>query len=306
MELRQLYTFRTIAALGSFNKAAEALNYAQSTVSEQIKALEADLKVRLFNRDGKQVLLTTAGELLLEYSQKMLNLEEEIKTEIGNCDTVQGSLSIRIPETISIYYLPPILKKFNKRYPRVNLKMTNCSYYGLQEELKSGLINLAFLISDSFREIDLEVLALKEIPLILVTYPGNPLTAKQSVFFSDLIYEPVYKPSSDCSYFKMIENILIDEKIELSTLVLLNSIEAIKRNIMAGTGVAIFPKVTVQKELSEGVLVELPLKFKPLVSSIMMIWLKNKWHPPIVRAFIDMVKEEFSSMQPSISESSRL
>jgi DNA-binding transcriptional LysR family regulator len=296
MELRQLYTFRTIATLGSFNKAAEVLNYAQSTVSEQIKALETDLNARLFNREGKQVVLTSAGELLLEYSQKMLNLEDEIRTEISNCEVVRGSLTIRIPETISSYYLPPILKKFHNRYPRVNLNITNCSYLGLHEELRSGLINLAFLISDSFREIDLEVLTLREIPLVLVTYPNNPLVSKQSIFFSDLINELVYKPSSDCSYFKMIENIITDEKIELSMILFLNSIEAIKRNIIGGTGVAVFPKITVQKELSEGLLVELPLEFKPLVSNIMMIWLKNKWHPPILEAFIDMVKEEFSSI----------
>jgi DNA-binding transcriptional LysR family regulator len=296
MELRQLHTFRTIATLGSFNKAAEALNYAQSTVSEQIRALEADLKVRLFNREGKQVVLTSAGELLLQYTQKMFNLEEEIRTEINNCDVVRGSLSIRIPETVSSYYLPPIMKKFNNHFPKVGFNITNCAYYGLREELRSGLINLAFLITDSFLEPDLEVFALKKISLVLVTYPANPLASKSEIYFSDLVNEPVYKPSSDCSYFKMIDNILAEEKKELSKMLLLNSIEAIKRNIIAGTGVAFFPEISVKKELSEGLLVELPLQERSLELDILMIWLKNKWQPPILKTFINMVKEEFSSI----------
>src|SRR5512142_1471376 len=99
MELRQLRTFRTVATLGGFNQAAEILGYAQSTVSEQLKLLEADLNVRLFNRVGKQMILTTAGEMLLQYAQKMLNLEEELRTEVSDPQEVHGSLSIRVPET---------------------------------------------------------------------------------------------------------------------------------------------------------------------------------------------------------------
>ena len=70
MDTRQLNTFRTIAALGSFNKAADVLHYAQSTVSEQIKTLEGELGKKLFNRDGKYISLTSAGELFLQYAQQ--------------------------------------------------------------------------------------------------------------------------------------------------------------------------------------------------------------------------------------------
>ena len=90
MEIRQLKTFRAVATMGSFNKAADHLYYAQSTVSEQIKALETDLKVKLFKQIGKKVSLTEAGEALLQYAQRMLNLEEEIRTEVGECKEAHG------------------------------------------------------------------------------------------------------------------------------------------------------------------------------------------------------------------------
>jgi DNA-binding transcriptional LysR family regulator len=291
MELRQLKTFRTIATLGSFNQAAEVLDYAQSTVSEQIKALETDLNVRLFNRAGKQVALTGAGELMLQYAQKMLNLEEEIRSEVSGREEVRGSLSIRIPETVSIYYLPPILKNFRQRFPKVDLSFTNCAYFSLPEELRSGIINLAFLITDTFRATDLETEELLDMPLTLVTYPDHPLASKRPITIHDLKSEPLLVPTSDCSYVQMLEKMLAEEKVELSIVLRFNCIEAIKQNVMLGAGVAVLPHVAVKRELAAGQLVELPWPGRPLRANLLMIWQKNKWLPPILEAFMEMTRE---------------
>lgn len=291
MELRQLKTFRTIATLGSFNQAAEVLDYAQSTVSEQIRTLEADLGVRLFSRAGKQVALTEAGGIMLQYAQKMLNLEEEIRSEVTGCEAVRGALSIRIPETVSTYYVPPILKSFRQRFPGVTFNFTNCAYFSLPEELRSGIINLAFLITDTFRAADLETENLLDIPLTMVTYPHHPLTAKQDINIYDVKSEPLLMPTSDCSYVQMLERILTEEKVELSTVLRFNCIDAIKQSIMVGTGIAVLPQIAVKRELAEGRLVELPWLNKPLSASLLMIWQKNKWLPPILEAFMDMTRE---------------
>jgi DNA-binding transcriptional LysR family regulator len=291
MELRQLKTFRTIATLGSFNQAAEVLDYAQSTVSEQIRTLEADLGVRLFSRAGKQVALTEAGGIMLQYAQKMLNLEEEIRSEVTGCEAVRGALSIRIPETVSTYYVPPILKIFRQRFPGVAFNFTNCAYFSLPEELRSGIINLAFLITDTFRAADLETENLLDIPLTMVTYPHHPLTAKQDIDIYDVKNEPLLMPTSDCSYVQMLERILTEEKVELSIVLRFNCIDAIKQSMMVGTGIAVLPQIAVKRELAEGRLVELPWLNKPLSASLFMIWQKNKWLPPILEAFMDMTRE---------------
>jgi DNA-binding transcriptional LysR family regulator len=295
LDIKQLYTFRTIAALGSFNKAADLLHYAQSTVSEQVKALEGELGVKLFNRDGKYISLTPAGELFLQYAQKMINLEEEIRTEIKGSEDVHGSLSIRIPETISTYYLPPVLKIFKGHFPHVDFHFNSCSSLGLHEELRSGIINLAFLITKDFRDVDLETYTLMEVPLVMITYPKNPIAAKSSVQLIDFKNEPVFATSSDCSYFKILEELFINSKIKFSTLYRINSIEAIKQNIAAGTGVALLSKISVHEEISKGLLVELPLEKGPLSANMLMIRLKNKWHPPILETFMKIMKETLSA-----------
>jgi DNA-binding transcriptional LysR family regulator len=291
MELRQLYTFRAVATLASFSQAAYTLGYAQSTVSEHIKLLEIDLNTKLFNRDGKQVALTPAGELLLQYAQKMLNLEDEIRSELNGSDEIYGSLSIRIPETISTYYFPHILKNFHKRFPRVNFQFNSCSHYGLTEELRSGITNLAFLITNNFSSVGLDTIKLLKVPLAMVTYPENQLALKTSISLSEIHNGPLFAPSSDCSYFKIVESLFLEDKIPLPNILRINSVAAIKRNIIAGTGVAVLPRIAVQDELSKKLLVELNLKKGTLTADIVMIRLKNIWHPPILEAFMDITKK---------------
>jgi DNA-binding transcriptional LysR family regulator len=225
----------------------------------------------------------------------MINLEEEIRTEIKECEEVYGSLSIRIPETISTYYLPPILKVFKNRFPHVDFHFNSCSSHGLLEELRSGIINLAFLITKDFRDVDLEIYNLMQVPLMMITYPKNPIAAKSCVQLTEIKNEPIFVTSSDCNYFKILEQLFTDQKIKLSTLYHINSIEAIKQNITAGIGIAVLPKIAVQREISKGLLVELPFEKGPLSATMIMIRLKNKWHPPILEAFMDIIKKTLSS-----------
>jgi DNA-binding transcriptional LysR family regulator len=296
MELRQLKTFRTVATLNSFNQAANVLNYAQSTVSEQIKMLEQDLNVRLFKRAGKHIILTEAGELLLEYAQKMLDIEEEIKAEISDREEVHGALSIRVPETVSIYYLPSVLQQFHQRFPKVRMDIDNCTYSGLPQELQSGITNLAFLlIPGALRLPQVEAEILRKIPLVVVAHPDHPLTSQRHVGFQDLKNELILLAKTDCSYRSMFEQSLAKELVESAVLFNFNSIEALKQCAMAGTGITVISEIAVQKEIAEGRLVALPWKGKKIYVNLFMIWQKNKWLSPTLKAFMDMTREHVSA-----------
>lgn len=151
MDLQHLNTFRTIAILGSFSQTADVLGYAQSTVSEHIRLLEAELQARLFKRAGnKRVVLTPEGERLLSYAQKMSNLENQIKVEVNHPEEPHGNLSIRIPETVSQYYLSALFGKYNAKFPAINLGLMDCVFFDLPEELQAGVVDLGFLIIDRY------------------------------------------------------------------------------------------------------------------------------------------------------------
>lgn len=294
MDFKLLRTFRTVASLESFNQAADMLDIAQSTVSEHIKALEAELDAQLFERRGKGISLTRAGELFIRYAQTMIDLDEELRTEIKGSRDAHGTLSVRIPETISTYYLPSAMRLFRLRFPRIEFHLDSCSYYGLNDELRSGKIDLAFLIAGEYQDADLEIQTLREIPLALITYPANPLVGRAFVRPIDLKDEAVFATSSDCSYFKLLQELFAREKLRFSTLFHLNSIGAIKRSVAAGTGMALLSRISVREEISRGELVELPLENGGLSAKALMIRMRHRWRPPMLDAFMDAMGKSLS------------
>src|SRR5438046_264194 len=111
MELRQLETFRVVATQLSFTRAAATLDYAQSSVTAQIQSLELELGVRLFDRLGRRVALTDAGERLLEYAERLLSLADEARAALADGAEPAGTLTIGAPETVMTYRLPSVLRR---------------------------------------------------------------------------------------------------------------------------------------------------------------------------------------------------
>ncbi len=293
MELRELKTFQKVATLLSFNRAAEVLHYAQSTVSAQIKALEDELGLPLFDRLGKQIVLTDAGEKLLKYSRRLLAFHEETYAEIKGQQELRGSLTIRIPQTVATYYLPPVLVQFQKSYPRVRFEFQSCTVHTLSQELSAGTIDLAFLLTESVQAASLqtEVLGFEE--LVLVTHAENPLAKESSVRFQDLRGQVLLYARTDCDYPLKFQKMLADEKIRLANSLEFNSVEAVKQCVMAGLGFTLMPSVAVRREVEAGALSILRTCEAPLEAAVFMVWHKDKWLSPTLDAFLEMVRQNF-------------
>jgi DNA-binding transcriptional LysR family regulator len=296
MDLQHLTTFRTIAILGSFSQAADVLGYAQSTVSEHIRLLEADLQSRLFKRSGnKKVVLTPEGERLLTYAQKMSNLEIQIKAEVNHPEEPRGSLSIRIPETVSQYYLSTMFARYHTRFPGINLSLMDCMFFDLPEELKAGVVDLGFLIIDRYVVKDLATETLLPVPLVLVTYPRHPLAGDPDVDLSRLKDGPLLVPSNDCSYSHLLERVLVEQKVNIPRVWRFNSIAAIKKVLISGVGFAVLPEIAVRDEVAAGMLTILPWNGQETVTArLIMAWQQNKWLVPALKAFMDMAREELA------------
>ena len=121
MEFRQMRTFATVARLLSFNRAADELNYSQSTVSSQIMALEQEFGVPLFERLGRRIRLTEPGQRLVPYATRVLEIVEEAKSDVTGQSLRKGALSIRVPESFAVHRLSPIIGKYRERHPGVRL-----------------------------------------------------------------------------------------------------------------------------------------------------------------------------------------
>jgi DNA-binding transcriptional LysR family regulator len=290
MEIRQLKTFRTVAQLLSFNQAAKQLHYAQSSISAQIQGLEEELGVQLFDRLGRGILLTEAGVRLLNYAEKILDLADATRSEVAGERELKGSLTIRIPETLSVHRLPSVIKKFRSRFPKVRLRFTTCTHEGLQKDLRKGITDLAFLLTESFHAADLEVEVLGIETLVLVTHPNHPLVNQPVVRTRDLEGETLLFSKFDCSYRKTLEGVLNTEKVRYDTTIEFNGVEAIKQCVMAGVGVTILPEITVAEDISQGRLAALSWAEGELEVATLMIWYRDRWLSPTLSAFMEAVR----------------
>lgn len=295
MELRQLKTFQTVARLHNFNRSAEVLNYSQSAVSAQIKLLEEEMGAPLFDRLGKSVRLTEAGQMLLRYSQKMLDIEKEALATVSGWVEPSGSLSIRIPQSIGTYLLPAVLSEFQKVFPKVGFDIGSCAFHALRHELAAGVTDLAFLLADSipFSELEAEVLRIE--PLVVVSSPAHHLAGQPVLSVRDLAGESILLPKHDCSYKMIFEQVLVEEKVDSVTFLALNSIEAIKQCVMRGIGVTMIPRMSVGEELRSNKLTVLPWPEDNLETAILMIHHKNKWLSPTLQAFMDTTRKVMTS-----------
>jgi len=291
MEIRQLRTFQTVAQMLSFNRAAERLHYAQSSISAQIHALEEELDVKLFDRLGRRISLTEAGERLLQYAEKILDLADETLAEVVRSKEPEGSLTIRVPESFCVHRLPPVVKQFRSRFPKVSLSFITCAVENLQKDLRKGITDLAFLLTESIQAADLEAEVLGFERIMLVASSGHPLAAKPEIQTRDLEGETILLSKVDCSYRRSFEQILDQGNIRTGATLEFNSVEAIKQCVTEGIGITILPEIAVAREIAQERLAALTWGEGEMEVALLMIWYKERWLSPTLSAFMEMTRE---------------
>lgn len=291
MELRQLNTFRTVASTLNFSRAAEVLNYVPSNVTMQIKALEEELGVRLFDRLGKQLVLTTAGKRFLKHTQAVLNQLEEARSVVHDNEHLNGTLTISANEVVCAYRLPAVFKLFRSRHPGVRLIFRSVPNQELKQALFEGSADVVFMLDEPIRSSGLAVEPLLEETFRLFAAPDHPL-AKQTVLqLADFHDEVFLTNEKGCPYRTMFDRSFEKEGIDSITYLEFQSAEAIKQCAISGIGIAFLPEIVTEAEVERGELVALPWQIPDLYVCTQMLWHKDKWLSPIMMSFIEAARE---------------
>jgi DNA-binding transcriptional LysR family regulator len=286
MDFKQLNAFLTISKLQSFTKAADSLGYAQSSITTQIKLLESELGVKLFERIGKNITLTHEGKKLLPYAKQMLKLSSDIKNTVFSTETPSGTLTIGAAESLCVLRLPEILKAYKKLYPEVeiSLKFGSCSEF--RYFLNDNIIDVAFSLGI---KIDSEEF-ISEVevpePMLLLAYPGHPLIDKKEVLPEDIETEPLILTEMGCSYRAALENILNSCNVKPNIALETGSVQAIKQFTMSGLGITLLPKVAVEDEIYSGKLIPLNWVGPDFQIISQVLYHKDKWISPALQEFL--------------------
>jgi len=291
VEFRQLKSFVTIARSGSFTRAAELLDYAQSSVTTQVQTLESELGTRLFERLGRRVVLTSDGEKLLKYADQILKLSTEVKEIISGSAVPRGTLSIGAPESLCVYRLPELLQNYRKQYPEVELILRSGACPDFIRWLKEGFVDVALFLH---RPVEMPELILKTVTneiMVVLAGASHPLSGKGSVVPRDLEGDNLILTEFGCSYRSVFEAMLAEAGVRPASITEFGSVEAIKKAVISGLGVALLPRVAVEAELTTGLLTDLNWEGPEFNMVTEICYHKDKWLSPALEAFLGMARE---------------
>lgn len=291
MELRQLNTFRMVASTLNFSRAAEALNYVPSNVTMQIKALEEELGVRLFDRLGKQLVLTTAGKRFLTHVQEVLNKLDEARSAVLDNEDLNGTLTISANEVLCAYRLPVVFHLFRSRYPGVRLIFRSVPNQQLKQTLFEGTADVVFMLDEPIRSTGLAVEPLVEETFRFFAAPDHPLAKRTELKLEDFHGEVFLTNEKGCTYRTMFDRSFEQGGIDTITYLEFQNAEAIKQCAITGIGIAFLPEITAKAEVERGELVALPWQIPDLHVYTQMGWHKDKWLSPIIQSFIEAARE---------------
>ncbi|MFF0437362.1 LysR family transcriptional regulator [Streptomyces sp. NPDC004327] len=287
MELRLLVTFEKVATVLSFTRAAAELAYAQSSVTAQIRALESDLGAELFERLGSRIRLTEAGERLLPYARQMIALAGEARAAVAAGDgEPAGTVTVGTMESLTSYLLPPLLELFHHRYPGVRLSLRPTLGDATRQALRQGTYDLGLLMERETAHEGLESEVLGAEPLVLVAAPRHPLAGRTGLTTADLAAAGLVGTEPGCAYRDLFEAEL---KPYGPVFTEYGTIEASKRGVAAGLGIALLPRITVTGELASGELVALDWE-PPFTLFTQIAWRRGKRLPAHVRLFVEQAR----------------
>src|SRR5260370_19728623 len=234
MEVRKLKFFCALAEELTFPRTADRVHTVQSNVTSQIKALEDELGVQLFDRMGRRVALTDAGCRFLPFARQALAAMEQGQQAVQVGAEPSGPLRIAAPESVLTYRLPPLLRAFRQRFPRVELIFRPHTRSTVPAELESGMIDLAFHMCEQLPSPALRSHPLQLERIFLLSEPGHALAHQLTVKVTDLAGQAFLLTESGCGYRAKFERVLALQKIRLGNVTEFSSLEAIQDCVAAG------------------------------------------------------------------------
>ena len=290
MQFESLKTFCDLAESQSFTKAAQLNGVTQSAVSQTISTLEQQFKSLLIERSKKNFRLTPEGEVLYDYSKKILQDYEVLHSKLqGIKNVISGNVRLATVYSLGLHELPPCLKSFLKEYPDVNVRVEYRRATDVYEDVLTNTVDVG-LVAYPIRDPKLEIVPLRQDSMVLICDPHHPLAKEKSVKLKALNGHKFVAFQRDIPTRKALDKIFKDHKAEVEVVMELDNVETVKRAVEIGAGVAIVPEATIRLELATGTLASVNLEGH-VRRQLGAIYKKDKVLSPALKQFIEALKK---------------
>ncbi|MBA2484893.1 MAG: transcriptional regulator CynR [Nitrospira sp.] len=289
MEFRHLRYFLAAADALHFTKAAEGLTVSQPALSAQVKQLEHEVGVPLFDRVGRSVQLTRAGAIFREHARRALREMELAQVAIAEVEGLQrGTLTVGVVQTVNAYLVPEIVSRFSTRYPDVELKLDELSGPDIETGVRTGFLDvgIGFVPVTSER---IESQPLFEEDFVLITSPRHRLAKRRHLRLSAVAGEAlILLPSIFCT--RRLLNVSFEQAgVQPKIIVEMNSIEGILATVRTSRLATILPRLSLGLERNHA-LRGIPLKNPTPRRAVGLLWKKGGYRSGAVRALADHVR----------------
>ncbi len=293
LDLPKLRIFMTVAREGSFTRAADILELRQPTVSQQIQVLEQGLATRLFERQGRVVRLTPAGAALLPYAERLLELAREAQEATREAAGLAArTLRLGAGNTLATYILPDLLARLRWERPDVMVQITVGNTDQLLEAVLDTRVEMA-LVGSPIEDDRLAIHPFLEDELVLIAPPDGPWQMQTSITILRLREETLFMREPGSALQAAVQALLGEHKVQPAHMITLGNLEAIKRSVEAGLGVAIVPKIAVRREIEDDTLRALSLLEVRDERSFNYVYRRGRMLSPAARVFAELLQKPF-------------
>lgn len=291
MNTKNLITLNKILETGSFQKAAKELNYTQSTVTFQIHQLEQELSIKLFNKIGRKMQLTQIGKEILPLVDTILQATEQLNYYGKNLAEMTGILKLVIPDSILIYLMQPLIRRFLNLAPKIQLIVNSISSEDIDDAIINGNADIGINCDKG------------SYPDTIIHKQMSPfracLVASSSFDSTQLDFITPHQKKSICmisnepngNYQKSINDYLAFKDITLNPYMKMQSIEAVKKSVMNNLGIAYIPIFAIRNELENGSFIQINTELDEQLYTSVVVFNKNKWQSPQMKVFLKILDE---------------
>ena len=301
MELRTINTFLHIAELHSFSQAARELGYSQSAVSAQIAQLEAELEAPLFDRVGRTVRLTDAGQTFLSYARTLLATAQQAKAALQPEQQISGTLRVALADSVCSAFLPGLLGQYHARCPQVELVLRTATADEMIRLLSTNQVDLAYTLDQPLLLSSITRAVNQPEPVCFVAPAGHPLAAQETVTLEELAGQEFLLTERGMSYRDALDQCLAARRLTVEPYLELGSASLLCQMVEQGMGLSFLPEYIVRPALAAGTLARLNVPECQVQMYRQLFYHRDKWLTPQMKVFIELValSATYSGSSPS-------
>lgn len=291
MDLKNLSTFIQVAESNSFSRAADKLGYSQPTISFQIKQLESELGIQLFDRIGHTISLTDEGKRLLDHAQQICRLVEEMTRGNTEVDFLSGQIHIAMASSLCAPLVLEKFAQFHRIYPHIAIKIITAGTSEMFRLLDHNEVDIVCTLDSHIYNNSYIISKEEQVGIHFVCAADNPLAEYTELSISDLANEPFLLTEKGMSYRRLMDEAFAKISTEIVPILELGDADIICELVAEGTGISFLPDYVTENAVNSGKIKRLNVSDCDIELWKQQIYHRNKWVSSAMKAVIDFLSE---------------